>query len=66
MPGRPEVITGNHVALVDRGRTSSQSTIQDGFAVCDTLASCILVSGTKGELGAEDCVAAALFLGGAR
>lgn len=34
---RQTSITGNHVALVDRGRAGSECAIKDGFAVCDTL-----------------------------
>jgi hypothetical protein len=34
---RQTSITGNHVALVDRGRAGSECAIKDGFAVCDAL-----------------------------
>lgn len=36
---RQSSITGNHVALVDRGRAGSECAIKDGFAVCDALPS---------------------------
>lgn len=41
---RQSSITGNHVALVDRGRAGSECAIKDGFAVCDALPSNILDS----------------------
>jgi len=44
---RQTSITGNHVALVDRGRAGSECAIKDGFAVCDALPSNILDSLTK-------------------
>lgn len=34
---RQTSITGNHVALVDRGRAGPECAIKDGFAVCDAL-----------------------------
>ncbi|WP_185999961.1 DUF2213 domain-containing protein [Novosphingobium aerophilum] len=34
---RQKSITGNHVALVDRGRAGSECAIKDVFAICDTL-----------------------------
>lgn len=39
---RQKSITGNHVALVDRGRAGSECAIKDGFAVCDALPSNLL------------------------
>jgi hypothetical protein len=39
---RQTSITGNHVALVDRGRAGSECAIKDGFALCDALPSNIL------------------------
>lgn len=44
---RQKSITGNHVALVDRGRAGSECAIKDGFAVCDALSSNILDSLTQ-------------------
>ncbi|WP_324695501.1 DUF2213 domain-containing protein [Novosphingobium sp. RL4] len=44
---RQKSITGNHVALVDRGRAGSECAIKDGFAVCDALPSNILDSLTQ-------------------
>lgn len=46
---RQTSITGNHVALVDRGRAGSECSIKDGFAVCDALPSNVLDSLTKTE-----------------
>lgn len=34
---RQTSISGNHVALVDRGRAGSECAIKDGFAVCDAM-----------------------------
>lgn len=39
---RQTSISGNHVALVDRGRAGSECAIKDGFAVCDALPSNLL------------------------
>jgi len=44
---RQKSITGNHVALVDRGRAGSECAIKDGFAVCDALPSNLLDSLTQ-------------------
>lgn len=44
---RQKSITGNHVALVDRGRAGSECAIKDGFAVCDALPSNLLYSLTQ-------------------
>lgn len=44
---RQKSITGNHIALVDRGRAGSECAIKDGFAVCDALPSNILDSLTQ-------------------
>lgn len=44
---RQTSITGNHVALVDRGRAGSDCAIKDGFAVCDSLPSNLLDSLTQ-------------------
>ena len=44
---RQTSITGNHVALVDRGRAGSECAIKDGFAVCEPLPSNILDSLTQ-------------------
>lgn len=44
---RQTSISGNHVALVDRGRAGSECAIKDGFAVCDALPSSIIDSLTQ-------------------
>ncbi|WP_052322471.1 DUF2213 domain-containing protein [Novosphingobium sp. MBES04] len=44
---RQTSISGNHVALVDRGRAGSECAIKDGFAVCDTLPSNLFDSFTQ-------------------
>ncbi|WP_281823098.1 DUF2213 domain-containing protein [Sphingobium sp. BS19] len=54
-PVRQASITGNHVALVDRGRAGPHCAIKDGFAVCDALPRSFLdsltVDGTAAAIG---------------
>ncbi|MEJ7933501.1 DUF2213 domain-containing protein [Sphingobium sp. AN558] len=44
---RQTSISGNHVALVDRGRAGSECAIKDGFALCDSLPSNLIDAFTQ-------------------
>lgn len=69
---RQTSISGNHVALVDRGRAGPECAIKDGFALCDSLPSHIFDSlkekpvkkitldGLQVDLSDADAVAAAI------